>query len=57
MACMGELGRERDIDEIAGDGHVVGLPAVKVAREGIERIAAMQATPAAPPIDVAEQAL
>src|SRR5216684_2127886 len=57
MACMGELGRERDIDEIAGDGHVVGLPAMKVAGDGIERIAAMEPTAAAPPIDVAEQAL
>ena len=57
MACMGELGWKRDIDEIASDGHVVGLPAMKVAGDGIERIAAMEVTPAAPPIDVAEDAL
>jgi hypothetical protein len=57
MACVGKLRRERDIDEIAGDGHVVGLPAMKVAGDGVERIAAMKPTAAALPIDVAEEAL
>ena len=54
---MGELGRERDVDEIAGDGDVVRLPAVNVVRNGIERIAPVSAMAAAPPIDVAQQAL
>src|SRR5215475_11000502 len=57
MAGMGELGRKRDIDKVACDGHVVRLPAVKVAGDSIERIALMEATAAAPPIDVAEEAL
>jgi hypothetical protein len=56
-ARMGELGREGDIDEIACDGDMVRLPAVKVMGNGIERIAAMAATAAAPPVDVADETL
>ena len=52
-----EFGRERDVDEIARDGHVVRLLAVKIACDGVERIATMDAMTAAPPIDVADEAL
>ena len=52
-----EFGRERDVDEIARDGHVVRLLGVKIVRDGVERVAAMDAMTAAPPIDVADETL
>jgi hypothetical protein len=56
-AGMHELGRKRDVDEIARDCHVGRLLTVKIARYGIKRFAAVDAMTAASPIDVAEEPL
>jgi hypothetical protein len=52
-----ELRRQRDVDEVTGDGDVVGPGDVKVARDGVEHLGTMNAVAAALPIEVAEQSL
>lgn len=52
-----ELLRQAEIDKVAGDGDVVGLPLDDIAGEHIEDIAAMHELPPAMPIDVAENPL
>ena len=51
------LDRQRQIDEVAGDGDVVGRLRFQVARDLIENFAAMDMFALAVPIDEAEPAL
>ena len=56
-ARIRKLARESNVDEIARDGHMVRVLVAKVARDGVKRVAAMDAMAATPPIEVADKAL
>jgi hypothetical protein len=53
---MDELGRQRDVDEIASNSDVVRLRSAKIVGDGIEGIPEMDAPAAALPVDVADEA-
>ncbi len=52
-----ELLRQAEIDEVAGDGDLVGLALHDIAGEEVEDLAAMHELAAAMPVHVAEDAL
>ena len=52
-----ELLGQAEIDEVAGDGDVVGLLLDQIAGQHVEHVAAMHELPAAMPIDITEHAL
>ena len=53
----GIFDRQREIDQIPGHRDVVGAGGLQVARDRVERLAAMDVFAAAMPVDVAEPAL
>jgi len=56
-ARLGELGLERNVDEVAGDGHVIGRPRLEIAHQHVDLLGAVDLVPIAPPVDVAQQTL
>ena len=56
-AGLHELGRQRQIDQIAGDRDVIGLDRMQVAHQGIENGLEVAAPPTQLPGQIAEQAL
>ena len=52
-----ELGRQRDVDEVAGDRDVVGRLLVQVGDQRVQHLAAMHAVAAPLPGQIAEHPL
>jgi len=51
------FGLKPDIDEIAGDGDVVGILRLKIGDDGVEHRAIVNEAPPAPPVQVTGDAL